>query len=154
MFQNTCAPVLKSFPLTTIVNGTLFVGALFGTNELIARGPVIAVVKVALVAAGPPHAAMNKIRQQILERYIGNFMTQPAVSGYTRDVYRALACPELFSAHFSVEVAGCPNVSLTTEDSDCQNSWKWRGCLDRLDYLQPIKIAANWQHPEKHPSCA
>ena len=139
------------FPLTTIVNGTLFVGALFGTNELIARGPVMAVVKVALVAAGPPHAAVNKIRQQILERYIGNFMTQPVVSGYTRDVYRALACPELFSAHFSVEVAGCPNVSLTTEASDCQNSWKWGDALTGWIAFQPIKIAANWRHPKKTP---
>jgi len=47
------------------VNGTLFVGALFGASEAIASGPVMPLVKVALVAAGDPQAANNIVRQPV-----------------------------------------------------------------------------------------
>lgn len=85
MFQNACAPVLKLFPFTTIVKGTLFVGALLGVSELIASGPVMEVVKVALVAPGAPHANINGVRVQILRRHFRSFMSKPVLSGYTRD---------------------------------------------------------------------
>jgi hypothetical protein len=81
LFQNACAPVLKLFPFTTIVNGTLFVGALFGVSEEIARGLVMPVVKVALVAPGAPHANINRVRLQIPARHFRSFMSKPVVSG-------------------------------------------------------------------------
>ena len=85
MFQNACAPVLKLFPFTTIVNGTLFVGALFGVSEVTARGLVVPVVKVALVAPGAPHANINRVKLQILARHFRSFISKPVVRGYTRD---------------------------------------------------------------------
>jgi len=121
-------------PFTTIVNGTLFVGALFATNELIARGPLMEVVKAALVAAGPPHATINRVRQQRLERYVRDFMSQPVANGHTR-CPQTLACPALLSARFSVEVAGCPNVSLNYTEQRLSKTLEVDGCLDRLDYL-------------------
>ena len=73
------------FPLTTIVNGTLFVGALFGVSELIARGLVMPVVNVALVAPGAPHPNINRVRLQILARHLRSFISKPVVREYTRD---------------------------------------------------------------------
>lgn len=97
----------KFDPFTSMVNGTLFVGALFGVSELIASGPVIAVVKVAFVAAGSPHATVRRVKQQILREDFRNSMSQPCGE-------RADAMPEKehsliwhCSQHASLEVAGC-----------------------------------------------
>jgi len=106
LFQNAWAFVAKFVPFTTIVNGTLFVGAVFGVNEPIASGPAMAVLKVAFVAAGDPHASVNKVRQQMLREEFRNFMSQPVVSEYTCDTPKEHSPIGHRSQHASLEVAG------------------------------------------------
>jgi len=89
------------------------VGALFGANEIIASGPVMAVEKVAFVAAGDPHATVNRVSQQMLREDFRNFMSQPVVSEYTCDTQKEHSPIWHRSQHASLEVAGYQNVSLT-----------------------------------------
>jgi hypothetical protein len=51
-FQKTTAAVSKSAPLTSIVNGTLLTGALFGNNVAIKRGEEEDILKIPWAVLG------------------------------------------------------------------------------------------------------
>ena len=112
MFQNACALVLKLFPFMTIVNGTLFVGALLGVSELIASGPAMDVVNVALVAPGAPHPAINRPRQHTLTINLRHFMSSH-LCAHAQGARRALPRLVLLPACFSFEACSVLNVSFT-----------------------------------------